>query len=70
MSVSQEEVVWAFKSILGRVPESEAVIGIHMRCTNFAALREALLSSEEFSRILQQTIKLPRSEGAAGRMTK
>jgi hypothetical protein len=53
MSVSRDEVLWAFRSILGREPESENTITLHMRCSDFAALRDALLNSVEFSKIMR-----------------
>jgi 2-polyprenyl-3-methyl-5-hydroxy-6-metoxy-1,4-benzoquinol methylase len=49
MAVSHEEVVWGYRAILGREPESEQVISQHMCLPDFSALRSALLNSQEFN---------------------
>jgi FkbM family methyltransferase len=48
--VPREAVVWAYRLILGREPESEAVIEGHGRLADVAALRRRLLNCEEFAR--------------------
>ena len=50
MSVAREEVVSAYRFILGREPESETVIEQAMAADNLAHLRRAFLGSAEFSR--------------------
>jgi SAM-dependent methyltransferase len=50
MSVSREEVVWAYRMLLGREPESEAVIALQMGASDQKHLREAFLGSAEFNR--------------------
>lgn len=45
---TREDVVHAFRFILGREPESEAVIEAHRNIPTMAALRETLLRSLEF----------------------
>jgi FkbM family methyltransferase len=48
MSVSRDEVVWCYRIALGREPESDEVIRLHMDCENLQALRRSLLTSPEF----------------------
>lgn len=50
MSVSRDAVVWAFRFMLGRDPESEEVIVSHMTASNDTGLIERLLRSSEFKR--------------------
>ena len=57
LPLSREEVIMAFRLILGREPESEAVIHAHRAPESLAHLREILLKSDEFSekyRVLTQ----------------
>jgi tetratricopeptide (TPR) repeat protein len=49
-AVSREDVINAFKFILGREPENEQVISAHQRAKSLAALRATLLRSDEFAR--------------------
>jgi SAM-dependent methyltransferase len=46
--VTREEVVWGYRLILGREPESEAAIEAHLRIVGVEALRRSLLGSTEF----------------------
>lgn len=48
MSITQEDVIWGFRMILGRDPESEVAIRAHLGLPDQAALRDALLNSVEF----------------------
>lgn len=48
MGISRESVVWGFRLILGREPESEEGIQAHMSLASDAELVEALLRSPEF----------------------
>ncbi len=48
MPVSTEDVVAAYRLILGRYPESEAVVKCHASARNLHQLRDAFLNSEEF----------------------
>ncbi|MHA3792039.1 class I SAM-dependent methyltransferase [Sphingomonas sp. YL-JM2C] len=50
MSVSREEVIWAYRMLLGREPESEAVIELQMGASDRNHLRQAFLGSPEFQR--------------------
>ncbi len=55
MSVAREEVIWAYRMLLGREPESEAVIDLQMQAFDLAHLRSAFLGSEEFNRKFVQS---------------
>jgi hypothetical protein len=48
MAVTREEVIWCYRCILGREPESEAVVEAKLKHKNFAEMREVFLSSSEF----------------------
>ena len=49
--VSRDEVVWAYRRLLGRNPESESVVAGHMqRHTSLPAMVEFFLESPEFQR--------------------
>ncbi|MBB5753542.1 sulfotransferase family 2 domain-containing protein [Prosthecomicrobium pneumaticum] len=48
MAITREAVVWGYRFVLGREPESEAAIKWHRRAESVAALRRTLISSEEF----------------------
>lgn len=50
--ISPDEVIWAFRMILGREPESDIVIANHCKLADRTALRTALLNSKEFARRL------------------
>ncbi len=46
--IEREDIVNAFKYILGRLPESESTINKHMEFNSLDGLRLALFKSEEF----------------------
>jgi hypothetical protein len=47
--LSREDVVYAYRLLLGREPESEDVLDIHARnASSLAGLREAFIASSEF----------------------
>lgn len=48
--VTRDEVIWGFRMILGRDPESEAVIESHCKMANSMDLRRSLFHSREFGR--------------------
>ncbi len=48
--VSREAVIWGYRLILGREPESEAAIEAHCQLPDITTLRRGLLGSEEFVR--------------------
>lgn len=47
MALSREEVVWAYRMILGREPESEAAIGDNLRVGDLPTLRRAFAANPE-----------------------
>jgi len=47
--LTRDDVIWAYRYILGREPESEDVIGVHLNCADRGELRAHMLESEEFS---------------------
>jgi SAM-dependent methyltransferase len=49
MTVSREEVLWCYRMIFGREPESEAVIASHMHIRSVDILRRNFLKSREFA---------------------
>lgn len=54
--LTRDEVIWGFRYILARDPESEAVIAAHQSFPHYNELRDALLDSEEF-RNLQKLVR-------------
>lgn len=46
--VSRDDVVWCYRSLLGREPESEEVIGQHLRSRDLRALVQTFITSAEF----------------------
>ncbi|KAB2643324.1 MAG: class I SAM-dependent methyltransferase [Verrucomicrobia bacterium] len=46
--ITREEVIWCYRTILGRIPESEEVIAGKMKLENFDQLRKIFLDSKEF----------------------
>lgn len=47
---TEEAALWAYRMILGREPESEAIVTDHVRCsTSLADMRERFLESSEFT---------------------
>ena len=46
--VSRQDVLDCYQDFLGRPPESEEVIQVHLRQPNFRRLVKTLLSCEEF----------------------
>lgn len=45
--LTREEVIWAYRALLGRPPESEAAITHHRNQPDFECLRQALIRSTE-----------------------
>ena len=46
--LTRDDVIWAYRFVLGREPESEDVIDVHLGCRDRADLRAGMLGSEEF----------------------
>ncbi|MEO1206031.1 MAG: sulfotransferase family 2 domain-containing protein [Pseudomonadota bacterium] len=63
MAVTRDEVIWAYRMILGREPENEDAINSNLLAVNLKALRERLLKSEEFSRTSTPTTPADRLSG-------
>jgi len=53
--VTRDDVVHAYRLLLGREPESEAVIAEKMQLPDIAALRRAFLASDEFKYVACQS---------------
>ncbi|MET1081385.1 MAG: hypothetical protein ABWY06_25570 [Pseudomonas sp.] len=56
--IDRETVIWAYRLILGREPESEQSITFHQQHKDSLSLRKSLLESDEF-RQLQPGTRLP-----------
>lgn len=62
MSVSREDVVWAYRMILGREPESDAVINEKLNgCNSIDKLRAEMLTCTEFNNKQQKNIEKEKS---------
>jgi len=48
MPVTREQVILAYRMFLGREPESDAVVRIHMDCQDLPQLRQRFLQAPEF----------------------
>lgn len=55
--ITKDDVIYGYKLILGREPESEEAIAYHCQHENLMELRKALLNSDEFKQ--QSLISLP-----------
>jgi SAM-dependent methyltransferase len=53
MTVTRAEVLCCYKAILGRNPESDAVVDRYIRTENFNVLRQIFLNSSEFKKTLK-----------------
>jgi Polysaccharide biosynthesis enzyme WcbI len=47
-AVSRDDVIWAFRTLLGRAPESEGAITAHQDCLSFRQLVTQIAASPEF----------------------
>lgn len=59
MSVSEEEVIWCYRSFLGREPESHAVVEMHLDTSDFRELVKKFTSSNEFVRLAAVSLQAP-----------
>jgi tetratricopeptide (TPR) repeat protein len=57
--VIREDVIAAFRWILGREPESEQVVASHQSCRSRDALRRAILASKEFRESFERYADVP-----------
>ncbi|GLV23533.1 hypothetical protein TomMM35A_33710 [Sphingobium sp. TomMM35A] len=62
MTVSREEVIWAYRALLGREPENDEVIENHTATANFSTLRNDFILSDEF-RASSPILKVGRHRG-------
>lgn len=46
---TKDEVVWAYRYLLGRDPENDAVITLHAALPDWVALRSAIMKSKEYN---------------------
>ena len=51
MALTEEEVRWGYRFVLGREPESEVVVERNKKCRDVARFREILLRSAEFQHL-------------------
>jgi SAM-dependent methyltransferase len=63
--ISREDVIWCYRVMFGREPESEHVITQHMQFSNLATMRQAVLRSSEFQALLGQ-LKLDGEQFVSG----
>ena len=54
MPVTRDDVLSAFKMLLGRGPKGERAIAAHLRCTSIQQLRLTIMRSPEFHEILRR----------------
>ena len=53
----KEEVVWAYRYLLGRDPENDAVIALHSVNPDWVAIRSKFMESQEYKRSLEIYIR-------------
>lgn len=67
MELSKDAVIWCYRAILGREPESEKVVQIKLnQHFSFESLRESFFRSEEFSKKRNFLQANPRQPGWTG----
>lgn len=57
--LTRDDVIWAYRFILGREPESEDVIVHHLACGSRAELRRSLMASSEFIEFFREFSATP-----------
>jgi SAM-dependent methyltransferase len=67
--VSRESVVWAYRLLLGREPESDEAIATHLGAADRQALVRAFVASDEFRRAYPSTVVGPLGSRLAGPMS-
>lgn len=58
---SEEEVVWCYRNLLGREPESKKVVRAHMRAKSLRVLVEEFLASPEYQALLTAKVRIPKA---------
>jgi len=48
MPVNRSDVIWAYRTFLGREPENDDVVDLHCRAADFRSLCESFIGSNEF----------------------
>jgi SAM-dependent methyltransferase len=48
MPVNRSDVIWAYRTFLGRQPENDVVVDLHCRTADFRTLCESFIGSNEF----------------------
>jgi len=48
MPVRRSDILWAYRSLLGRKPESDRVVDLHRSAADFRTLCESFIASDEF----------------------
>jgi SAM-dependent methyltransferase len=59
MSVSEEEVMWCYRNLLGREPESLTVVHMHFDAADFKELVKKFTSSNEFVQLAAGSSQVP-----------
>ena len=54
--VTRDQVIWCYRTLLGREPESEAAIQAHVTCPNLQQLVERFIDSPEYREICGQGV--------------
>ena len=54
---AKEEVVWAYRYLLGRDPENDAVIALHSVSPDWVSIRSAFMASQEYRWLLENYIR-------------
>jgi methylase of polypeptide subunit release factors len=48
MPLNRSDVIWAYRTFLGREPENDGVVDLHCRAEDFRSLCESFIGSNEF----------------------
>jgi SAM-dependent methyltransferase len=58
---SEEEVIWCYRNLLGREPESKKVVKAHMKAKSLRVLVEEFLGSPEYQALLTAKARIPKA---------
>ena len=64
MSISREHVIWSYRLLLGREPESEEAIADKLRAETVTDLRRMFIESAEFAALSSSSIKQKLRKGS------
>jgi hypothetical protein len=59
MTITAEEVIWCYRVLLGRDPESEYALRVQMNHEDIAALRRGLFNTGEFATLYNRNYAIP-----------